>query len=166
MPKFIDTRGLTSIAIAVCARCNCKFPYSELMPDPNYPALFVCKDDLDVLDPYRLPAREAERIDLDHPRPDVPLVVGTMQVPVPQQVDGVTQLNPSVPWTANTVYAVGNQVTPGVAVGFGPAGTEIWVYVCILAGTSGAVEPNFPTTQGEVISDGTTRWLNIGLYLP
>jgi hypothetical protein len=33
----------------------------------------VCKDDLDQLDPYRLPARQTERINLDFVRPDLPL---------------------------------------------------------------------------------------------
>ena len=45
------------------------------MPDPNSPGLFVCPEDLDQYDPYRLPARQAEKINLDFVRPDDPLVV-------------------------------------------------------------------------------------------
>lgn len=43
----------------------------ELSPDPNSPGLMVCREDLDVLDPYRLPARETEQITLPFNRPDV-----------------------------------------------------------------------------------------------
>ena len=43
----------------------------ELSPDPNSPGLMVCAEDLDVLDPYRLPARETEQITLPFNRPDV-----------------------------------------------------------------------------------------------
>lgn len=73
MPVFLDTRGRSTVAIAICGRCSRKFPYDELMPDPNYPGLRVCKDDLDDYDPYRLPARQTEDISLRFPRPDTPL---------------------------------------------------------------------------------------------
>lgn len=43
------------------------------MSDPNYPGLRVCKVDQDELDPYRLPARQTERITLPFVRPDTPL---------------------------------------------------------------------------------------------
>lgn len=73
MPVFLDTTGKATLAIAICGRCSRKFPYDELMPDPNYPGLRVCKDDLDQFDPYRLPARQTEDITLRFPRPDTPL---------------------------------------------------------------------------------------------
>ena len=73
MGLFLDTRGLTYAAIGICDRCSRKFPLGELMPDRNYPGLRVCKDDWDELDPYRLPARQTERITLPFVRPDVPL---------------------------------------------------------------------------------------------
>jgi hypothetical protein len=73
MPRYIDTRGHTKIAIGICARCSLKFPYDDLVPDPNFPGLYVCRDDIDQFDPYRLPARETEDITLDHARPDVPI---------------------------------------------------------------------------------------------
>ena len=73
MPTFLDTRGKSTLAIAICGRCSRKFPYDELMPDPNYPGLRVCRDDLDQFDPYRLPARQTENITLRFPRPDTPL---------------------------------------------------------------------------------------------
>lgn len=45
------------------------------MPDPNFPGLFVCREDLDRFDPWRLPARQTENIALRHPRPDVSVAV-------------------------------------------------------------------------------------------
>jgi hypothetical protein len=73
MSVFLDTTGNSTLAIAICGRCSRKFPYDELMPDPNYPGLRVCRDDLDEYDPYRLPARQTENIALRFPRPDTPL---------------------------------------------------------------------------------------------
>lgn len=73
MSVFLDTTGRSTLAIAICGRCSRKFPYDDLMPDPNYPGLRVCKDDLDDYDPYRLPARQTENITLRFPRPDTPL---------------------------------------------------------------------------------------------
>lgn len=71
MPVFLDTRGNSVLSVAVCDRCNRKFAYTDLMPDPNFPGMRVCKDDLDKFDPWRLPARQTENISLRFPRPDV-----------------------------------------------------------------------------------------------
>jgi hypothetical protein len=73
MPLFLDTRGKVFAAIGLCDRCSRKFPLEELMSDPNAPGLRVCKADLDELDPYRLPARQTERITLPFVRPDTPI---------------------------------------------------------------------------------------------
>ena len=73
MPVYINTRGHSTLAIGICGRCSRKFPLDELLPDPNYPGLRVCRDDIDQFDPYRLPARQTENIALRHPRPDTPL---------------------------------------------------------------------------------------------
>lgn len=74
MPRYIDTHGHTLLAIAICARCSCKYPRDELSQDPNYPGLLVCPDGCkDEFDPYRLPARSADKINFDNPRPDVPI---------------------------------------------------------------------------------------------
>jgi hypothetical protein len=44
----------------------------EAMPDPNFPGLKVCSQGCaDQKDPYRLPARQTERIALQYPRPDL-----------------------------------------------------------------------------------------------
>ena len=91
MPKFLDTRGNAFIAIFVCDRCKMKRPIIEAMPDMNFPGLRVCSQGCaDEKDPYRLPARKTERINLQYPRPDVSvaandngLVVGTSVSTVP-----------------------------------------------------------------------------------
>jgi hypothetical protein len=73
MPVFLDTVGLTSVAIAVCDRCKMKVPFVTLVSDSNFPGLRVCAERgcKDQLDPYRLPARKTERINLRFARPDV-----------------------------------------------------------------------------------------------
>jgi hypothetical protein len=71
MPIYIDTRGNSVLSIGICDRCNRKMAYVDLMPDPNFPGMRVCKEDLDQYDPWRLPAIQPENITLRHPRPDV-----------------------------------------------------------------------------------------------
>ena len=72
MPKWLDTRGNTLIAIFICDRCKMKRAIVEAQPDPNFPGLKVCQQGCaDQKDPYRLPARQTERIALQFPRPDV-----------------------------------------------------------------------------------------------
>ncbi len=70
MAEFIDPTGKSSFGIGLCARCSRKFPLEDLHDDPNTPGLKVCLDDLDDYDPYRLPARPTEEINLDFVRPD------------------------------------------------------------------------------------------------
>jgi hypothetical protein len=49
-----------------------KRTFVSLGPDPNFPGLRVCDQGCrDQYDPYRLPARKTERINLRFPRPDV-----------------------------------------------------------------------------------------------
>ncbi len=72
MPRFLDTLGYSDIAIAVCDRCKMKRAHAVMRSDPNFPGLQVCDQGCaDQLDPYRLPARQTERIQLRFPRPDV-----------------------------------------------------------------------------------------------
>ena len=69
---FLDTEGYSDIAIAICDRCRMKRPHATLGPDINVPGLMVCEENCrDEKDPYRLPARQTERINLRFPRPDV-----------------------------------------------------------------------------------------------
>jgi len=76
MPKFLDTRGYSDIAIAVCDRCRIKRPHADLQKDPNFPGLMVCSLGCkDEFDPYRLPARKTGRITIRFPRPDANIAV-------------------------------------------------------------------------------------------
>lgn len=96
MPVYLDTRGNSVLSIAICDRCSRKFAYTELMPDPNFPGMRVCKDDLDNYDPWRLPARQTENIALRFPRPDVSVATGPNLLNTqgnandPQQYDNLT----------------------------------------------------------------------------
>lgn len=71
MALFLDTSGRSTLGIGLCGRCSQKFSLEELQPDPNSPGLMVCRKDLDVLDPYRLPQRGPDDINLLFVRPDV-----------------------------------------------------------------------------------------------
>jgi hypothetical protein len=73
MSIYLDTRGLSTLGIGVCDRCSRKMSLTMLMSDPNSPGLRVCKEDLDQLDPYRLPPRQPDTITLPFVRPDTPI---------------------------------------------------------------------------------------------
>ena len=70
MSVFLDPRGKSTFGIGICARCSRKMSLADLSSDPNSPGLYVCDADKDQFDPYRLAARQPERINLFHPRPD------------------------------------------------------------------------------------------------
>jgi hypothetical protein len=87
MPVFLDTRGYSDIAIAICDRCRMKRPHAELSKDPNFPGLMVCEQGCkDEFDPYRLPARKTEKITIRFPRLDADIAVDPNYVP-PNQID-------------------------------------------------------------------------------
>lgn len=76
MPRFLDTLGNSTLAIGICDRCKMKRALSCFSNDTNFPGLRVCDQGCkDQLDPYRLPARQTERIALRFPRPDVSVAV-------------------------------------------------------------------------------------------
>ena len=90
MALFLDTRGRGVLTIGICARCSRKMSMEELMPDPNYPGLLVCKNDLDIYDPWRLPARKTETITLKQTRPDVSVALNPDGTPVvPDNFEGI-----------------------------------------------------------------------------
>lgn len=70
MSIWLDTRGKSVLGVGLCDRCRRKMSTTELYSDPNSPGLRVCREDLDQLDPYRLPARQPETITLPFVRPD------------------------------------------------------------------------------------------------
>jgi hypothetical protein len=83
MPVYLDTRGNSILSVAVCDRCNRKFAYADLMPDPNFPGMRVCAEDKDNFDPWRLPARQTENISLRFPRPDVSVTLQPTEITLP-----------------------------------------------------------------------------------
>lgn len=166
MPRFINTIGRQHIAIAICGRCGLKHAYDDLVPDPNYPGVRVCKDDKDVLDPYRLPARVTENIAVEYPRPDTPihdqgptLLFGNNQLnPIVNGVSAVnnepiTELNPLRVWAPNTFYRKGDVIVPN------DPNSDTTVlpqpqFVVLEDGWSGAEPPDWPETTGVYLEVG------------
>jgi hypothetical protein len=113
MPIFLDTTGLTSLAIAVCDRCKMKKPYVNLRPDGNSPGLRVCGDGCwDTLDPYRLAARKTERINLRFARPDVSVAANdNFLMTGSQNLDGSSQFQISTEQNTQTPTNTGNKDT-------------------------------------------------------
>ena len=85
MSVYLDTRGKSTLAIGICGRCSRKMSLDDLYSDPNYPGLKVCLEDRDEYDPYRLPARQPEKIALLFARPDTP--IGTDPLGLPTEDD-------------------------------------------------------------------------------
>lgn len=113
MPRFLDTRGLTSVAIGVCDRCKMKRAFVTLGPDPNFPGLRVCNQGCrDQFDPYNLPARKTERINLRFPRPDVSVAANDNYLMTGSQpMDGSSQYQISTGGNTQTPSTNGNQDT-------------------------------------------------------
>ena len=106
--KFLDTRGNTTLGVAICDRCHFKFPIGELRPDGNIPGLMVCRWDWDTLDPYRLPPPPPDKWNLPFVRPDVPLINPYGDVPP----FPIPQSNPAFLGARNVVVdSSGNVVT-------------------------------------------------------
>jgi hypothetical protein len=80
MPIFlVPDASQSNYGIGICDRCRMKRFLIQLKRDPNYPGLRVCDPEqvrdgcLDKFDPWRLPPRQTERINLPFVRPDVPI---------------------------------------------------------------------------------------------
>jgi hypothetical protein len=58
-----------TMAVAICYRCQKKMYAGALKKDPNNQN-FYCGECVDLYDPWRLPARRAEDISVQHPRTD------------------------------------------------------------------------------------------------
>ena len=108
---FLDTEGYSDIAIAVCDRCRMKRPHATLGPDINFPGLMVCEENCrDEKDPYRLPARQTERINLRFPRPDVSVAA------IQDNLVTTDQQNVIVSTEGNTQTPENNGNLDGIAV--------------------------------------------------
>lgn len=113
MPVFLDTTGLTSLAIGVCDRCKMKRVFVDLRPDGNSPGLRVCGEGCyDTLDPYRLAARKTERINLRFARPDVSVAANDNYLMTgSQNLDGSSQFQISTEQNTQTPTGTGNKDT-------------------------------------------------------
>lgn len=83
MSLYLDTRGKTTVAIGICDRCKLKMPLADMVTDGNTPSIRGHKACMDVLDPWRLPARQTENITLRYPRPDADISTPPVPLPVP-----------------------------------------------------------------------------------
>jgi len=114
MSIFLDTRGMSTLSIAICDRCKFKYPHAVMRNDPNFPGLRVCNTGCaDNLDPYRLAARKTERINIRFPRPDDNIAV----VPDAIQTTGTTQWDLSPEQNTQTPENNGNLDTLSPSAG-------------------------------------------------
>lgn len=94
-----------------------KVPYSTLIPDPNFPGLRVCeaRGCADEKDPYRLPARKTERINLRFPRPDESVAVNPNDLVSTQDQGGFiisTEGNTNTPENDGNLDGIRSTPTP------------------------------------------------------
>ena len=115
MPRFLNTTGNAVLSVFICSRCRMKRPSIEAMPDANFPGLVVCQQGCaDQKDPYRLPARKTERINLQYPRPDVSVAVEPYDI-VTQPYGGEvlsTQQSTSTPSDSGNIDILKTQPSP------------------------------------------------------
>jgi len=135
MPVYLDTRGNSVLSVAICDRCSRKFPYVDLMPDPNFPGMRVCKEDLDNFDPWRLPAIQPENITLRHPRPDVNIATGPNLLNT--QGDPNTQVQYDNFFIQGVAPAGGAQGVINLQAAYQSAPSPLMPYVYTVAPSSG-----------------------------
>jgi len=153
MPIYLDTRGNSILSVGICDRCNRKMAYVDLMPDPNFPGMRVCKEDLDNYDPWRLPAIQPENISLRHPRPDVSIATG------PNLLN--TQGAPNDPVQYNNFFiegvppAAGAQGVINLQAAYQSAPSPLMPYVYTVSPSSG------PQAGGTVVTIAGANFVNV-----
>jgi photosystem II stability/assembly factor-like uncharacterized protein len=90
-----------------------KRPHAEMRSDPNFPGLQVCgRGCADQKDPYRLPARQTERINLRFPRPDVSVATNPNNLTVGGYSGAILSVGESGGIVQNDGNMEGIEVTP------------------------------------------------------
>jgi hypothetical protein len=90
-----------------------KRPIDEQMSDGNFPGLKVCQQGCaDQKDPYRLPARKTERINLRFPRPDVSVAVDPNNLVTDNQGNFIISTEGNTQTPENNGNLDGISVTP------------------------------------------------------
>ena len=113
MPRTLDTHGNAILSIAICDRCKMKRAYVNMGPDTNYPGLRVCNEGCrDQFDPYRLPARQPEKISLRFPRPDESVAVDPNNLVTDNQGDYIISTEGNTQTPENNGNLDGISVTP------------------------------------------------------
>jgi hypothetical protein len=113
MGIFLNTLGNASLAIFICDRCKMKRAMDEQMSDPNFPGLKVCQQGCaDQKDPYRLPARQTERINLRFPRPDESVALDPDNLVTDNQGDWIISTEGNTQTPENNGNLDGISVTP------------------------------------------------------
>lgn len=113
MPIFLDTFGNASLAVFICDRCKVKRPMDEQISDFNFPGLKVCSQGCaDEKDPYRLPARKTERINLRFPRPDVSVALDPNNLVTDNDGDYIISTEGNTDTPENNGNVDGISVTP------------------------------------------------------
>lgn len=64
-------------------------------------------------------------------------------------------------WAASTAYASGDYVIPTTFDSI--SGQQGKIFKCTTAGTSGASQPTWPTSEGGTVTDGTITWTEASL---
>lgn len=73
MSRYLPPRTGEVLTVAICDRCKMKAYLADLVADVNSPGLRVHPHCADLKDPYRMPQRRTERIDVRYPRPETEL---------------------------------------------------------------------------------------------
>jgi hypothetical protein len=93
-----------------------KRAYVNMGPDPNFPGLRVCDQGCrDQFDPYRLPARQPERINLRFPRLDVSVATNpnNLVTTIAQDFTISTEGNTEIPEDNGNVNSVATKKDNG-----------------------------------------------------
>jgi len=111
MSVWLDTEGNAVLSIAICDRCKMKRAYSDISQDRNLSGLRVCNQGCnDERDPYRLPARQPEKIAIRFPRPDEDIAVDNRTLTTDANV--VTAASQTVTQTTAGEFGIATSGTP------------------------------------------------------